>query len=98
MEQMRTPRTKKKLENSMDELKLNLTELAEGTTYYYKAYATNSKGTSYGEVLNFTTLPNIEFSNVSVSNITPTTASVVYSISLAGKNNYGNRSRIFHTI
>lgn len=76
---------KKKLENSMDELKLNLTELAEGTTYYYKAYATNSKGTSYGEVLNFTTLPNIEFSNVSVSNITPTTASVVYSISLAGK-------------
>ena len=76
---------KKKLENSMDELKLNLTELAEGTTYYNKAYATNSKGTSYGEVLNFTTLPNIEFSNVSVSNITPTTASVVYSISLAGK-------------
>ena len=76
---------KKKLENSMDELKLNLTELAESTTYYYKAYATNSKGTSYGEVLNFTTLPNIEFSNVSVSNITPTTASVVYSISLAGK-------------
>lgn len=76
---------KKKLENSMDELKLNLTELAEGTTYYYKAYATNSKGTSYGEVLNFTTLPNIEFSNVSVSNITPTTASVVYSISLARK-------------
>ena len=76
---------KKKLENSMDELKLNLTELAEGTTYYYKAYATNSKGTSYGEVLNFTTLPNIEFSNVSVSNITPTTASVFYSISLAGK-------------
>lgn len=76
---------KKKLENSMDELKLNLTELAEGTTYYYKAYATNSKGTSYGEVLNFTTLPNIEFSNVFVSNITPTTASVVYSISLAGK-------------
>ena len=76
---------KKKLENSMDELKLNLTELAEGTTYYYKAYATNSKGTAYGEVLNFTTLPNIEFSNVSVLNITPTTASVVYSISLAGK-------------
>lgn len=76
---------KKKLENSMDELKLNLTELAEGTTYYYKAYAINSKGMAYGEVLNFTTLPNIEFSNVSVSNITPTTASVVYSISLAGK-------------
>ena len=79
------PSTKKKLNNNTDELKLSLTELAEGTTYYYKAYAINSKGMAYGEVLNFTTLPNIEFSNVSVSNITPTTASVVYSISLAGK-------------
>ena len=72
-------------DNSLSALKLVLTNLKESTTYYYKAYATNSKGTSYGEVLNFTTLPNIEFSNVSVSNITPTTASVVYSISLAGK-------------
>lgn len=44
----------------MDELKLNLTELAEGTTYYYKAYATNSKGTSYGEDIKlYRTLPNI---------------------------------------
>ena len=29
--------------------------LPENTTYYYKAYATNSEGTSYGEVLSFTT-------------------------------------------
>ena len=31
-----------------------LTGLTEGTTYYYKAYATNSDGTSYGEVMSFT--------------------------------------------
>lgn len=40
-------------DNSLSALKLVLTNLKEGTTYYYKAYATNSKGTSYGEVLSF---------------------------------------------
>ncbi len=34
----------------------NLTDLTSGTTYYYKAYATNNEGTAYGEVLSFTTL------------------------------------------
>ena len=33
----------------------NLTGLSELTTYYVRAYATNSKGTSYGEELTFTT-------------------------------------------
>ena len=32
-----------------------LTGLTSGTTYYYKAYATNSAGTAYGEVRSFTT-------------------------------------------
>jgi len=34
-----------------------LTGLTSGTTYYYKAYATNSAGTAYGEVRSFT-IPN----------------------------------------
>ena len=34
----------------------NLTGLAEGTDYYVRAYATNSKGTAYGVVVSFTTL------------------------------------------
>lgn len=34
----------------------NLTELTPNTTYYIRAYATNEKGTSYGEELSFTTL------------------------------------------
>ena len=33
-----------------------LTGLSYGTTYYYKAYATNSGGTSYGDVRTFTTI------------------------------------------
>jgi uncharacterized protein (TIGR02145 family) len=35
----------------------NLTGLSQNTTYYFKAYATNSKGTAYGEQRTFTTLP-----------------------------------------
>jgi hypothetical protein len=33
----------------------NITGLTENTTYYVRAYATNSQGTAYGEELNFTT-------------------------------------------
>ncbi|MBO5809643.1 MAG: DUF1566 domain-containing protein [Bacteroidales bacterium] len=34
----------------------NLTNLSDNTTYYVRAYATNEKGTSYGEEKSFTTL------------------------------------------
>jgi hypothetical protein len=35
----------------------NMTGLQPGTTYYLRAYATNSAGTAYGEQVSFTTLP-----------------------------------------
>ncbi len=54
----------------------NLTGLSTGTTYYVRAYATNSKGTSYGQQVSFKTtaysLPTVTTS--SVSNRTTTTA------------------------
>ena len=35
----------------------SITDLLAGTTYYVRAYATNAKGTSYGNQVMFTTLP-----------------------------------------
>ena len=34
---------------------VNITGLADGTTYYYKAYAVNVAGTAYGNTMSFTT-------------------------------------------
>ncbi len=36
----------------------SLASLTANTTYYYRAFATNSAGTAYGNESNFTTLPN----------------------------------------
>lgn len=48
----------------------SITELTPGTTYYVKAYATNSIGTEYGEQKSFTTLVNLPTVTTStVSNI-----------------------------
>ncbi|NPV92741.1 MAG: leucine-rich repeat protein [Firmicutes bacterium] len=41
--------------NQSDAFTAKLDSLTAGTTYYFKAYAANSKGTAYGSVLNFTT-------------------------------------------
>ncbi len=54
----------------------NLTGLSPSTTYYVRAYATNSAGTAYGNQVSFTTsaiqLPTVTTS--AVTSITPTTA------------------------
>ena len=55
----------------------NITGLTAGTLYYVRAYATNSAGTSYGNELSFTTLPNINpptLTTAAVTTITQTTA------------------------
>ncbi len=55
----------------------NLTGLSENTTYYVRAYATNSVGTAYGNEIIFTTLLNLVIPVVTTdtaSNITQTTA------------------------
>ena len=54
----------------------NITGLTQNTTYYVRAYATNSVGTAYGNQVSFTTL-QITFPTVTtspVTNITPSTA------------------------
>jgi len=49
--------------------------LAIGTTYYVRAYTTNSVGTIYGVQLKFSTLAFPDVTTTSVSSITQTTAS-----------------------
>lgn len=53
----------------------NITDLVVGCTYYVRAYATNSEGTSYGDELSFTTNDgSITVTTANVSNVTPTSA------------------------
>ena len=55
----------------------NITGLNQNTTYYVRAYATNSSGTSYGVQQNFTTLSSQSLpvlSTITVSNITQNSA------------------------
>ncbi len=47
-----------------------ITGLTEDTTYYVKAYATNSEGTAYGEELEFTTLLSDSISTVTTTSVT----------------------------
>jgi len=53
----------------------NITNIKVHTTYYVRAYATNAKGTVYGEEKSFTTNENeLMVSTADISNITRTTA------------------------
>jgi hypothetical protein len=54
----------------------NITGLAPGVTYYVRAYATNSAGTTYGAEISFTTSTSLPFiaATTAVSSITTTTA------------------------
>ena len=62
----------------------NMTGLSLNTTYYVRAYATNSAGTAYGNQLSFTT-PNIPtVTTNTVSSITTTTASCGGNVTATG--------------
>lgn len=47
-----------------------MTNLTPNTTYYVRAYATNSEGTSYGNEMNFTTLEEIILELPTVTDVT----------------------------
>ena len=53
-----TSNTKKVSGSGTGAYSVKLSGLFEGTTYYVRAYAINSKGTAYGEEKSFTTLEN----------------------------------------
>ncbi len=43
------------MESNLSSYELSMTDLNPGFTYYVRAFATNSQGTAYGNLLNFTT-------------------------------------------
>lgn len=56
-----------------------LTGLSENTTYYVRAYASNSEGTSYGEQLIFITLQAVSLPSVTTNDVTEITQTTAIS-------------------
>lgn len=54
----------------------SLRGLEKNTKYYIKAYATNGKGTSYGDEVSFTTQANLPTVNTSIAEITANSVNV----------------------
>lgn len=49
----------------------SLTSLSQGTTYYFKAYATNVTGTGYGTIQSFTTLSTPQITTSAATAVSP---------------------------
>lgn len=76
------PRVRSELEGN--EFTASVTGLEPSKTYYYRAYAINSKGTGYGEAKEFT-LPEVQtltLSSPKVSNVTTNGATITSSVNL----------------
>lgn len=80
------------------EYSANVSSLKEGKIYYVRAYATSSKGTSYGEVLTFkpvAVLPSV--TTLEPSNVQPTTATLNGRIDKVGEPAYTERGFVYST-
>lgn len=75
----------------------NLAGLAQGTTYYYRAYSTNTIGTSYGAVKTFLTLSMPRVSTDSVIGVTASTAICHGNVASAGGTVITNRGFCYST-
>jgi hypothetical protein len=70
---------------------MDIAGLIPGTTYYVRAYATNSIGTSYGSQVSFTTLRLPAVTTSAITGITTTTATAGGSVSSAGSSSVSSR-------
>ena len=76
----------------------SLTGLAPGTTYYARAYATNSEGTSYGSEISFKTLATFAtLTTTAASSVNPTTADCGGNISSDGTSSITVRGVCWNT-
>ncbi len=62
----------------------SITGLVANTTYYVRAYATNSVGTAYGNEVNFTTLQNPTGINIAGPNVTDIDGNMYQSVTNCG--------------
>ena len=93
-----TTTSKVVVDGTSKEYSANVSALKEGTTYYVRAYATSSKGTSYGEVLTFkpvAVLPSV--TTLEPSNVQPTTATLNGRIDKVGEPAFTERGFIYST-
>ena len=75
----------------------NITGLTAGTTYYVRAYATNSAGTAYGQQTSFTALDLPVVSTDTVTNITVSTATCGGQVTGTGGSNVTARGVCWST-
>ena len=94
-----TSNTKKRNGSGTGSFTCNLTDLQDGVSYYVRAYATNLKGTAYGEEKSFTTktinLPTV--STLAASDISFTSATVGGNVSDDGGGNVNERGIVYST-
>jgi len=77
------------LENTTGSIAKGITNLTPNTTYYVKAYATNSSGTSYSEVISFTTLDKVEYDYVDLG-LPSKLKWATYNVGASSPEEYGN--------
>ena len=78
---------KLKVSGTTGDFNATLTGLEPSQKYSFRAYATNAKGTTYGEVMSFTTIPDaMTLTTAKATSITDVTASVGGSITYYGGN------------
>jgi hypothetical protein len=75
----------------------SLAGLTAGTTYYVRAYATNSFGTAYGNEISFTSATPATLTTTDISSITATTASSGGNITSSGSSSITARGVCWST-
>ncbi len=78
------------LENALGDIKQALVDLTPNTTYYVKAYTTNSYGTSYSEVVSFTTLAESAFTDYVDLGLPSGLKWATYNVGASTPEEYGN--------
>lgn len=92
-----TAGTKKTVAGTTGAFNANLTDLTANTVYNWRAYATNSKATSYGDNKTFTTLPATS-TITGVSSVTDTSAIVAVTVPAGGGATITERGVVYSTV